>query len=151
MRRGADGFLPLLSGPGAPGARFNLPLTRKPTALCHTVRKNPYRRSVYGRRKPDPDQACRDYLQREPHIRPNVEQWTDGTQFRYGSRVGCLVLSPSAKKGHVSHTLVLQVSLLKFCETTFGLAPLNARDAAADGMTDCFDFAQTPLGPPSAT
>ncbi len=82
---------------------------------------------------------------------PNVEQWTDGTQFRYGSRVGCLVLSPYAKKGHISHTLVSHVSLLKFCETTFGLAPLNARDAAADGMTDCFDFTQTPLGPPSAT
>jgi len=82
---------------------------------------------------------------------PNVEQWTDGTQFRYGSRVGCLVLSPYAKKGHVSHALVSHVSLVKFCEATFGLPALNARDAAADGMTDCFDFAQAPLGPPSAT
>jgi hypothetical protein len=25
---------------------------------------------------------------------PNVERWSDGTQFRYGSRVPCLVLSP---------------------------------------------------------
>jgi len=38
---------------------------------------------------------------------PEVERWTDGTQFRYGS-------------------------------------------AAADGMTDCFDFSQTPLPPPTA-
>jgi hypothetical protein len=39
------------------------------------------------------------------------------------------------------------VSLVKFCEVTFGLPPLNARDAAADGMADCFDFSQSPLPP----
>jgi phospholipase C len=57
-------------------------------------------------------------------------------------------LRPYAKPGHISKTLVSFVSLVKFCETTFGLPALNARDAAADGMTDCFDFTQTPLGPP---
>src|SRR6266446_8464095 len=36
---------------------------------------------------------------------PNVEQWSDGTQFRYGSRVGCLVLSPYAKSGYISGML----------------------------------------------
>ena len=40
------------------------------------------------------------------------------------------------------------VSLVKFCETTFGLKPLNARDKAADGMADCFDFTQKPAPPP---
>jgi hypothetical protein len=43
------------------------------------------------------------------------------------------------------------VSLVKFCETNFGLPTLNARDAAADGMSDCFDFTQKPVPPPSAT
>ncbi|HEY3341978.1 MAG TPA: hypothetical protein VGK81_08165, partial [Anaerolineae bacterium] len=43
------------------------------------------------------------------------------------------------------------VSLVKFCEVTFGLPPLNARDEASDDMSDCFDFAQTPLPPPLAT
>lgn len=81
---------------------------------------------------------------------PNVEQWTDGTQFRYGSRVGCLVLSPFAKRGHISSELHSHVSLVKFVETTFGLPTLNARDAAASDMSDCFDFAQTPLNPPAA-
>ena len=33
-------------------------------------------------------------------------------------------------------------------EATFGLKPINARDAASDGMEDCFDFAQRALGPP---
>jgi phospholipase C len=82
---------------------------------------------------------------------PNVEQWTDGTQFRYGSRVPCLVLSPYAKAGHISHTLLSHVSVVKFCELTFGLKPINARDSAADGMTDCFDFSQQPLPAPAAT
>jgi phospholipase C len=80
---------------------------------------------------------------------PEVEKWPkDQTQFRYGSRVPCLVLSPYAKAGHISKTLTSHVSLLKFCTATFGVAPVNARVTAADGMNDCFDFAQKPLGPP---
>jgi phospholipase C len=82
---------------------------------------------------------------------PEVERWTDGTQFRYGGRVGCLVLSPYARKGYVSKVLHSHVSLVKFCESNFGLPSLNARTAAADGMTDCFDLAaQAPLPPPAA-
>jgi phospholipase C len=82
---------------------------------------------------------------------PEVEKWTDGTQFRYGTRVGCLVLSPYAKAGYISKTLHSHVSLVKFCEAIFGLPTLNARDAAADGMSDCFDFTQKPGPPPSVT
>ncbi|MGH9450089.1 MAG: phospholipase C [Terriglobia bacterium] len=85
------------------------------------------------------------------HVTPgDVEQWTDGTQFRYGSRVGCLALSPYAKAGYVSSVLHSHVSLLKFCEDTFALPSLNVRDAGADGMTDCFDFTQKPARPPAA-
>ena len=80
---------------------------------------------------------------------PEVEQWTDGTQFRYGSRVGCIVLSPFAKPRYISHAQHSHVSLVRFCETTFGLPPINARDKAADDMSDCFDFAQNPLAPPT--
>lgn len=86
------------------------------------------------------------------HVQPTeVETWTDGTQFRYGSRVGCLVLSPYAKGGHVSSSLFSHVSLLKFCEETFSLPAVTQRDAAADGMTDCFDFTQKPAPPPAAS
>ncbi len=86
---------------------------------------------------------------------PAVEQWPDdgtsyaNTPFRYGSRVGCLVVSPYAKRGYISTTLHSHVSLVKFCETTFGLAPLNTRDAAADDMADCFDFSQSPAPLPT--
>jgi phospholipase C len=77
-----------------------------------------------------------------------VEKWKDGTQFRYGSRVGCLVLSPYAKSGYISRVLHSHVSLLKFCETTFHLTPFNNRVTQADGMSDCFDFKQKPVNPP---
>ncbi len=72
----------------------------------------------------------------------------DSTQYRYGSRVGCLVVSPYAKKGYISKKLTSHVSLIKFCFQTFNLPNLNKRTAAADGMTDCFDFTQAPLPPP---
>ena len=35
-------------------------------------------------------------------------------------------------------------------ETIFGLKTLNARDAAADGTSDCFDSTQKPAPPPIA-
>jgi len=79
---------------------------------------------------------------------PNIEQWTDGTQFRYGSRVPCLVLGPFARGGYISKTLHSFVSIVKFCEENFGVPTINQRDGAADNMSDCFDFSQTPLGPP---
>jgi phospholipase C len=92
------------------------------------------------------------------HVDPPLrDKWTGGspktgpsytgTQFSYGTRVGCLVISPYSKRG-ISSKFHSHVSLVKFCEVTFGLKPINARDAAADGMEDCFDFGQAALGPP---
>jgi phospholipase C len=79
---------------------------------------------------------------------PELEKWTDGTQFRYGSRVGCLVLSPYAKAGYVSKQTHSHVSLLKFCVTNFGLTSWNARLQASDDMSDCFNFRQAPQPSP---
>jgi phospholipase C len=86
------------------------------------------------------------------HVKPPlVEKWTDGTQFRYGTRVGCLVLSPYAKPGYISHLQHSHISLVRFCEKTFGVPAINARDRASDDMADCFDYSQNPLpAPPSA-
>jgi phospholipase C len=84
------------------------------------------------------------------HVNPPLlEKWTDGTQFRYGGRVPCLVLSPYAKHAFISHAVHSHVSLVRFCENAFGLPSLNARTAADDGMADCFDFKQAPLPPPA--
>jgi len=81
---------------------------------------------------------------------PQLETWTDGSQFFPGGRVGCLVMSPYAKRGYISKAQHTHVSLIRFCENTFALPHLNARDAASDGMDDCFDFTNAPnLAPPS--
>ena len=80
-------------------------------------------------------------------VPPEVETWSDGTQFRYGNRVPCIVLSPCAKAAHVSTTLRSHVSLIRFCEVNFGLPPVTPRTAAADAMGDCFDYANK-LAPP---
>jgi phospholipase C len=83
---------------------------------------------------------------------PEVETWSDGSQFRYGGRVPCLVLGAYAKARHVSHVQHSHVSLVRFCETTFGLPSLNARTAAADDMGDCFDYSRRlPAPKPFAT
>ena len=80
------------------------------------------------------------------HVDPPLrDKWTGGspktgpsytgTQFSYGTRVGCLVISPYAKRG-ISSKFHSHVSLVKFCEVTFGLKPINAREPASDGV-DC--------------
>jgi len=74
-----------------------------------------------------------------------------GDPFRYGSRVPCLAISPYAKAGHVSSEENSHVSLLKFCERTFGLDALTDRDAQSNGMADCFDLTQAPLDPPGTS
>jgi phospholipase C len=79
---------------------------------------------------------------------PQVELWKDGTQFRYGNRVGCIVASPYAKSGFISKVQHSHVSLVKFCETIFGLPAINNRDKISDDMLDCFDFSQKSLAPP---
>jgi phospholipase C len=71
----------------------------------------------------------------------------DGDPFRFGSRVACLVVSPFAKPGFVSHEENSHVSIVRFCETIFGLEPLNERDGGSNGLSDCFDFRQKPLKP----
>lgn len=86
---------------------------------------------------------------------PNLETWKlstsqasyKGTQFRYGSRVPCLVLGPYARTGYISKQLHSHVSLVKFCESLFGLPAMNQRDAQADDMSDCFDFTGAPAQP----
>ncbi|HEY3676612.1 MAG TPA: alkaline phosphatase family protein, partial [Candidatus Tumulicola sp.] len=61
-----------------------------------------------------------------------------------GFRVPLLIISPYAKKGYVSHTQYEFGSILKFMETTFGLASLNTTDVRANNLTDAFDFGQKP-------
>lgn len=67
----------------------------------------------------------------------------------YGIRVPFLVVSPYAKKGHVSHEVYDHTSVLRFVEARFQLPALSHRDANAIAPWDVFDFEQppTPVGP----
>jgi phospholipase C len=56
-----------------------------------------------------------------------------------------LVISPYAKKNHVSHKHFETASVLRFAEDLYGLDQLAAADKrAASPAGDCFDFTQKP-------
>lgn len=81
-------------------------------------------------------------------VPPETEKWKDGTQFRYGNRVGCIVVSPFARNGFISKVQHSHVSMLRFCETVFHIPAINDRDGKSSDMMDCFDFKKPPSGPP---
>jgi phospholipase C len=66
-----------------------------------------------------------------------------------GIRVPCLIISPYAKRGFVSHTQYEYGSVLKFIEEAFGLPALGPTsdgytDTRAASISDSFDFNQAP-------
>jgi phospholipase C len=62
-----------------------------------------------------------------------------------GFRVPLLVISPYARKDHVSHVQYETASVLRFAEDLFGLSQLAAADKRATSPAkDCFDFSQKP-------
>jgi phospholipase C len=65
---------------------------------------------------------------------PKRDRWGPGT------RVPALMISPFAKKGFVDGTRYDTTSILKLIETRFGLAPLGTADAAANDLTNAFQF-----------
>lgn len=67
---------------------------------------------------------------------PTIDRWGPGT------RVPALVISPLAKHGYVDHNRYDTTSILALIEHRWGLAPLTARDAAANDMRAAFDFSQ---------
>jgi LPXTG-motif cell wall-anchored protein len=74
---------------------------------------------------------------------PNGDRWGPG------SRVPAIVISPYAKRGFVDHTTYDTTSILKLIETRWNLAALGSRDAAANDLTNAFDFSATPTGLPN--
>jgi phospholipase C len=70
-----------------------------------------------------------------------------GSQFRYGYRVPCLVVSPYARKQVISR-MYSHASVVKFCLRLFGLpawaaAALQTADPSGD-LWECFDFQSAP-------
>ena len=54
----------------------------------------------------------------------------------FGPRVPMLVISPIAKKNYISHVQMDDVSILRFIQENFGLAPLNARNQLSNDLSD---------------
>jgi len=74
------------------------------------------------------------------HVKPPYRGY-DGLGFR----VPLLVISPYAKKDHVSHVQYETASVLRFAEDLFGLAQLTDADRRATSPAkDCFDFSAPP-------
>jgi phospholipase C len=69
---------------------------------------------------------------------PQGDRWGPGT------RVPTIIISPYAKRGYVDHTQYDTTSILKFIENRWGLAPLGTRDAAANDLSNAFDFSAMP-------
>ncbi len=68
-----------------------------------------------------------------------------------GIRVPCLIISPYAKRGHVSHVQYEYGSILRFIEEVNGITPgsigptsLGYTDARANSLDDAFDFTRKP-------
>jgi phospholipase C len=67
-----------------------------------------------------------------------------------GFRVPMFVVSPYARKGYVSHTVMDSTAMLRFIETRFHLRSLTLRDANQPDMTEFFDFSHPDwLKPPT--
>jgi phospholipase C len=64
--------------------------------------------------------------------------------FGYGFRVPCLVVSPFARPGFIDHVVNDHTSILKFIEVRHGLVALGPRDAAANDLSEAFDFTSPP-------
>jgi phospholipase C len=74
-----------------------------------------------------------------PPIVGTEEREYDGFR-RYGFRVPTIVVSPYAKRNHVSSTVYDHTSILAFVERKWNLAAMTYRDANANDLTDCLDM-----------
>jgi phospholipase C len=77
-----------------------------------------------------------------PQVINDGTSW--GSGYVYGFRVPLIVVSPYAKKAHVSHVQHDFGSILKFVEEIYGLPSLGYADERADDLSDCFNFSQPP-------
>ena len=80
----------------------------------------------------------------------NVPPDQPGGYDRYGFRVPAVIVSPYARRNHVSHTRYDHTSILKFIETKWNLPALTLRDAHANNLLDALDLKGKPafLKPP---
>jgi phospholipase C len=82
-----------------------------------------------------------------PSVAPG-EYVYDGFK-RYGFRVPAVVVSPYAKRDHVSHVVYDHTSVLAFLEKKWNLPALTLRDANANDLLDFLDLRALEKGEPT--
>jgi phospholipase C len=83
-----------------------------------------------------------------PNLAPGDQP---GGYDRYGFRVPAVIVSPYARRNHISHKIRDHTSILKFIERKWNLGALTFRDANADDLFDCLHLHEQPafLEPPT--
>lgn len=79
---------------------------------------------------------------------PPATQAAGDTDGRLGFRTPTLLVSPLARRGHVSHTQYDHTSILRLIEWRWGLAPLTVRDATANNLAHELNFNAASTDPP---
>jgi phospholipase C len=77
-------------------------------------------------------------------VRPGTAPDVSKKTALRGFRTPALMISPLARRGHVSHRTYDHTSVLKMIEWRWGLKPLTPRDRAARNMAEALDFASGP-------
>jgi phospholipase C len=82
-----------------------------------------------------------------PVVQPGEELYEGFA--RYGFRVPSVVVSPYAKRDHVSHVVYDHTSVLAFLERKWNLPAFTYRDANANDLTDFLDLGALASGSPT--
>lgn len=84
-------------------------------------------------------------------IPPRIEGGSAYTGFRqYGFRVPCVVVSPFARPGYVSHAVFDHTSICALAEAKWNLPAMTYRDANANNMLDMLDLTRPAFADPPA-
>jgi phospholipase C len=76
---------------------------------------------------------------------PLADQAAGNQDGLRGFRTPCLVISPFARREHVSSLELDHTSVLRMIEWRWGLEPLTVRDQTANNLADVLDFSTRDL------
>jgi len=82
------------------------------------------------------------------HVPPPLAPDVNPDYQLRGFRVPCLLISPFARRGYVSHDIYDHTSILKMIEWRWDLQPLSVRDANAKNLADALDLTSSDLSAP---
>jgi phospholipase C len=80
---------------------------------------------------------------------PEIERQAGNVDGLRGFRIPTLLVSPFARRAHVSSTVYDHASVLRLIEWRWGLEPLTVRDAGANNLAEELDFRHPQLAAPS--